>query len=140
MSFRDHPAEYYAWLQEVMRKPDPHGGIPSNQPKKGSALLCCGDIAPVRLSRDGQATNAAQAANSAAPRNPTEGIGNNATADPKTIGDAQPYNLGRKFTGIELDPDYFDIACKRIEEAYRQPDMFVEAEKTPAPVQEGFEI
>ena len=33
--------------------------------------------------------------------------------------------LGRKFTGIELDPDYFDIACKRIEEAYRQPDMFI---------------
>lgn len=31
---------------------------------------------------------------------------------------------GRKFIGIELDPNYFDIACKRIEEAYRQPDMF----------------
>ncbi len=40
--------------------------------------------------------------------------------------------LGRKFTGIELDPDYFDIACARIEEACRQPDMFIEAEK-PAP-------
>lgn len=40
--------------------------------------------------------------------------------------------LGRKFTGIELDPDYFDIACERIHEAYRQPDMFIEAEK-PAP-------
>ncbi len=48
--------------------------------------------------------------------------------------------LGRKFTGIELDPDYFDIACKRIEEAYAQPDMFVEAEKAPEPVQEGFEL
>lgn len=34
--------------------------------------------------------------------------------------------LGRKFIGIELDPGYFDIACKRIEEAYRQPDFFVE--------------
>lgn len=33
--------------------------------------------------------------------------------------------LGRKFTGIELDPDYFDIACRRIEDAYKQPDMFV---------------
>ena len=40
--------------------------------------------------------------------------------------------LGRKFTGIELDPDYFEIACKRIEEAYKQPDMFVEAEKPRA--------
>lgn len=48
--------------------------------------------------------------------------------------------LGRKFTGIELDPDYFDIACKRIEEAYRQPDMLIEAEKAPAPVQEGFDL
>lgn len=35
--------------------------------------------------------------------------------------------LGRRFIGIEIEPRYFDIACKRIEEAYRQPDMFVEA-------------
>jgi len=34
--------------------------------------------------------------------------------------------LGRKFIGIELDETYFDIACKRIEEAYKQPDMFIE--------------
>lgn len=34
--------------------------------------------------------------------------------------------LGRKFIGIEIEPKYFDIACKRIEEAYKQPDMFVE--------------
>ena len=37
--------------------------------------------------------------------------------------------LGRQGTGIELDPDYFDIACKRVDEATRQPDLFVE----PAP-------
>jgi DNA modification methylase len=37
--------------------------------------------------------------------------------------------LGRKFIGIEIEPKYFDIACKRIEEAMRQPDMFVEAPK-----------
>ena len=35
--------------------------------------------------------------------------------------------LGRKFIGIEIDPGYFDIACKRISDAYKQPDMFVEA-------------
>lgn len=32
---------------------------------------------------------------------------------------------GRKGIGIELDPEYFDIACKRVEEAYNQPDLFV---------------
>lgn len=35
--------------------------------------------------------------------------------------------LGRSFIGIERDPEYFDIACRRIEEAYKQPDMFVSA-------------
>lgn len=35
--------------------------------------------------------------------------------------------MGRLGTGIELDPDYFDIACKRVDEATRQPDMFVSA-------------
>jgi site-specific DNA-methyltransferase (adenine-specific) len=35
--------------------------------------------------------------------------------------------LGRKFIGIEIEPKYFDIACKRISDAYKQPDMFVEA-------------
>ena len=33
--------------------------------------------------------------------------------------------MGRKFTGIELDEDYFNIACERIKEAYKQPDLFV---------------
>jgi DNA modification methylase len=39
--------------------------------------------------------------------------------------------LGRKFIGIEIEPKYFDIACKRIEEAYRQPDFFVERPTSP---------
>jgi site-specific DNA-methyltransferase (adenine-specific) len=34
---------------------------------------------------------------------------------------------GLTFTGIERDADYFDIACKRIEDAQRQGDFFVEA-------------
>lgn len=37
--------------------------------------------------------------------------------------------LGRRFTGIEIDPDYFDIACRRIQAALRQPDFFVEPPK-----------
>jgi site-specific DNA-methyltransferase (adenine-specific) len=43
--------------------------------------------------------------------------------------------LGRKFIGIEIDPGYFDIACRRIEAAYKQPDMFIE--RPPAPKQEA---
>lgn len=35
--------------------------------------------------------------------------------------------LGRRFTGIEIDPGYFEIACRRIEAALREPDMFVPA-------------
>lgn len=34
---------------------------------------------------------------------------------------------GRKFIGIELDRRYFDIACERIEKAYSQPDLFIQA-------------
>jgi hypothetical protein len=46
-------------------------------------------------------------------------------------------NLGRKFIGIEIEPKYFDIACKRIQAALDAPDLFIEA---PAkPVQEAFE-
>ena len=37
--------------------------------------------------------------------------------------------LGRKCIGIEIDTDYFEIACRRVEEAYRQPDMFIEMPK-----------
>jgi DNA modification methylase len=47
--------------------------------------------------------------------------------------------LGRSGTGIELDPEYFAIACKRVEEATRQPDLFVAAPPTK-PVQEGFDL
>ena len=46
--------------------------------------------------------------------------------------------MGRKFIGIELEPKYFDIACKRIEEAYRQPDLFIEKPKQME--QQSFEI
>lgn len=46
--------------------------------------------------------------------------------------------LGRKFIGIELEPKYFDIACKRIDEAYKQPDMFV-APTTPPKQLEAFQ-
>ena len=34
--------------------------------------------------------------------------------------------LGRKFVGIEIESKYFDIACRRIEEAWKQPRLFDE--------------
>lgn len=34
--------------------------------------------------------------------------------------------LGRKFIGIELEPKFFDLACRRIEASLKQGDMFVE--------------
>lgn len=39
--------------------------------------------------------------------------------------------LGRAFIGIELHEPYFDIACRRIEEAYRQPRLFAEPVQKP---------
>jgi DNA modification methylase len=37
--------------------------------------------------------------------------------------------LGKTFIGIEREPSYFDIACRRIEAAYKQPDLFIEKPK-----------
>lgn len=47
-------------------------------------------------------------------------------------------NLGRKFIGIEIDTGYFDIACRRIEEAYKQPRLF--DEPGPKPVQSAIDF
>jgi DNA modification methylase len=47
--------------------------------------------------------------------------------------------LGRKFIGIELDPGYFDIACKRIENELRRPRLDL-GEPTPPPKQEALSL
>ena len=41
---------------------------------------------------------------------------------------------GRNFVGIEQDPKWFDLACRRIEAAQRQSDLFVAAPVAPQPV------
>lgn len=46
------------------------------------------------------------------------------------------HRAGRAFYGIEAHEAYFDIACKRIEEAQNEPDMFVAAEAAK-PVQDS---
>jgi len=40
-------------------------------------------------------------------------------------------SLGQTFTGIEVDEAHFDIACKRIEEAWKQPRLFAEPKAKP---------
>ena len=42
---------------------------------------------------------------------------------------------GRRFIGCEVDPKWFDLSCKRIEQAMAQPDLFV---TTPEPKPEQF--
>lgn len=42
-------------------------------------------------------------------------------------------NLGRKFIGIEIEPKYFDIACRRICDAYKQPRLFDDPKPEPKP-------
>ena len=49
-------------------------------------------------------------------------------------------NMGRSFIGIERDPDYFEIMCRRIDEAHRQADLFVDKPAVVAPVQEGWDV
>ena len=39
--------------------------------------------------------------------------------------------MGRRFIGIERHEPYFDIACRRIEEAYKQPRLFAEPRQEP---------
>lgn len=45
--------------------------------------------------------------------------------------------LGRKFIGIEREPAYFDLACRRIEAAQRQRDLFAVAMGDGAGATEG---
>lgn len=46
--------------------------------------------------------------------------------------------MGRKFIGIEREPKYFEIACRRIEDAQRQETLFQVA--APVAEQMGFDV
>jgi DNA modification methylase len=44
--------------------------------------------------------------------------------------------LGKAYTGIEVQEKYHSVACRRIEAAYKQPDLFLpRTAPTPALVQ-----
>ncbi len=47
--------------------------------------------------------------------------------------------LGRRFTGIEIEPRYFDAACARIQGAINTPSLFIEPPAAPLK-QEAFEL
>jgi hypothetical protein len=47
--------------------------------------------------------------------------------------------LGRQGTGIEIDPEYFAIACKRVDEAARQPDLLIQP-PAPKPEQKALDL
>lgn len=46
--------------------------------------------------------------------------------------------MGKQGTGIERDPDYFEVMCRRVDEATRQPDLFIAP--TVKPTQKAMEI
>jgi site-specific DNA-methyltransferase (adenine-specific) len=54
---------------------------------------------------------------------PTQGTVLDAFMGSGTTGVAA-VQMGRKFIGIEREPKYFEIACRRIEDAQRMTDMF----------------
>jgi site-specific DNA-methyltransferase (adenine-specific) len=46
--------------------------------------------------------------------------------------------LGRPFVGVEIEPQYFTIACERTQAAYAQPRLFYERNANPATQQALF--
>lgn len=44
--------------------------------------------------------------------------------------------MGRRFIGVEIDEAYWAESCRRIEAAYRQPDLFVEHAKRQVATQQ----
>jgi DNA modification methylase len=98
----DRTKEGAARLLDVLRYPSPSGiGHPTSKPVGLMIDLCSLTDAGTIL-------------------DPFMGSGTTGVAAVK---------LGRKFIGIEIEPKYFDIACKRIQAALDAPDMFVEAPK-----------
>lgn len=48
-------------------------------------------------------------------------------------------NRGRRFVGIEIEQRWFDIACRRIEDALKRPDLFI-APPAPLARQEAMDL
>lgn len=48
--------------------------------------------------------------------------------------------MGRMGTGIEIDPEYWTVACERVHKAWQQADLFIQSPTAPEPQQEGFDV
>lgn len=97
----------FLWNGMIRQNGEPRGDHPTQKPIE-VMRWCLGHIADAEVICD-----------------PFMGSGTTGVAAVKT---------GRKFIGIEREPKYFDIACKRIEEAMKQPDMLVTTQPQPLPV------
>lgn len=101
-----------ARLLDVMRYPSPTGiGHPTSKPVGLMADLCA--------LTEGQTI-----------LDPFMGSGSTGVACQR---------IGKGFVGIEKEPKYFDIAAKRIQDAYSRPDMFIEP-RSPEPKQEALSL
>lgn len=49
-------------------------------------------------------------------------------------------SAGCKFIGIEAETKFFDVACRRIEDASRRPDMFAQIERRAEEIQSALEF
>lgn len=84
-----------------VNNPERHGGHPTEKPRRLMAEIVADFTGPGQTILD-----------------PFMGSGTTGVA---------AVQLGRDFIGIELNPGYFDIACKRIDDAQRQGSLFGEA-------------
>lgn len=92
----------FRWNGMIRQNKEPRGDHPTQKPVE-VMRWCLGHIPEARMILD-----------------PFMGSGTTGVAAVK---------MGRRFIGIEREPRYFDIACRRISEAYNQPDMLVMAER-----------
>lgn len=98
--------------RHTVNPPDRHGGHPTEKPWRLFVELL------MDFTNEGQHI-----------LDPFMGSGTTGVACAKT---------GRAFTGIEMDPVYFEIACARIREAYAQPEFFTAKPSRPIGNQEQF--
>jgi DNA modification methylase len=47
---------------------------------------------------------------------------------------------GRRFVGIEIEPQWFDLTCNRLKDAAEQPDLFIQIEERGIEIQGAFEF